>query len=64
MGQLAAISAVELGGAAIAGALDKAGVAPEMVEAKFMGQVLQAGSGQNPAWQAAAAAGVPLRANC
>ncbi|MCO4273816.1 acetyl-CoA C-acetyltransferase [Pseudarthrobacter sp. HLT3-5] len=63
MGQLAALSAVELGGAAIAGALDKAGIAPETVEVVMMGQVLQAGSGQNPARQAAAAAGIPLHAH-
>ncbi len=59
-GQLAALSAVELGGgAAIAGALDKARIAPDMVDVVIMGQVLQAGSGQNPARQAAAAAGIP-----
>lgn len=63
MGQLAALSAVELGGAAIAGALDKARIAPNMVEVVIMGQVLQAGSGQNPARQAAAAAGIPLHAH-
>jgi acetyl-CoA C-acetyltransferase len=63
MGQLAPLSAVELGGAAIAGALDKAGIAPELVEAVIMGQVLQAGSGQNPARQAAAKAGIPLSAH-
>ncbi|MHA7196505.1 acetyl-CoA C-acetyltransferase [Paenarthrobacter nitroguajacolicus] len=63
MGQLAALSAADLGGAAIAGALDHAGVAPEAVEAVIMGQVLQAGSGQNPARQAAAAAGIPLHAH-
>jgi acetyl-CoA C-acetyltransferase len=63
MGQLAPLSAVELGGAAIVGALDKAGVAPDVVEAVIMGQVLQAGSGQNPARQAAAKAGIPLYAH-
>lgn len=63
MGQLAALSAVELGGAAIAGALDKAGIAPDMVQVVIMGQVLQAGSGQNPARQAAAAARIPLHAH-
>ncbi|MBE4719529.1 acetyl-CoA C-acyltransferase [Pseudarthrobacter sp. AB1] len=63
MGQLAPLSAVELGGAAIAGALSKAGVAPEAVEAVVMGQALQAGAGQNPARQAAVAAGIPLAAH-
>ncbi|UZX02835.1 acetyl-CoA C-acetyltransferase [Arthrobacter sp. CDRTa11] len=63
MGQLAPLSAVELGGAAIAGALDSAGVPAEAVQAIIMGHVLQAGAGQNPARQAAFAAGIPLRAH-
>jgi acetyl-CoA C-acetyltransferase len=63
MGQLAPLSAVELGGAAIAGALDKAGIRPDAVEAVIMGQVLQAGAGQNPARQAAVAGGIPLSAH-
>lgn len=63
MGQLAPLSAVELGGAAIAGALDKARIRPDTVEAVIMGQVLQAGAGQNPARQAAVAGGIPLSAH-
>lgn len=63
MGQLAPVSAVELGGAAIAGALSKAGIRPDAVEAVIMGQVLQAGAGQNPARQAAVAGGIPLSAH-
>ncbi|MDQ0826043.1 acetyl-CoA C-acetyltransferase [Arthrobacter sp. B2I5] len=63
MGQLAPLSAVELGGAAIAGALDKAGLRPEAVEAVIMGHVLQAGAGQNPARQAAVLGGIPLSAH-
>lgn len=63
MGQLAPLTAVELGGAAIAGALDKAGVRPDAVEAVIMGHVLQAGAGQNPARQAAVAGGIPLSAH-
>lgn len=63
MGQLAPLSAVELGGAAIAGALEKAGVRPDAVEAVVIGHVLQAGAGQNPARQAAVAGGVPLSAH-
>ena len=58
-GQLAALTAVQLGAAAIAGALVRAGVAPEQVDAVLMGQVLQAGCGQNPARQSAIAAGIP-----
>ncbi|GAA4046247.1 acetyl-CoA C-acetyltransferase [Arthrobacter methylotrophus] len=63
MGQLAPLSAVELGGAAIAGALDRAGIQADAVEAVIMGHVLQAGAGQNPARQAAVAGGVPLSAH-
>lgn len=62
LGQLSALSATELGGTAIAGALAGAGIAPEEVDAVIMGQVLQSGSGQNPARQSAAAAGIPLSA--
>jgi acetyl-CoA acetyltransferase family protein len=58
-GQLSALSAVELGSAAIAGALARAGVSPGQVNAVLMGQVLQAGCGQNPARQSAIAAGIP-----
>ncbi|MCJ1706753.1 acetyl-CoA C-acetyltransferase [Microbacterium sp. VKM Ac-2923] len=57
-GQLAGLTAVELGGAAIDGALERAGVAAARVDAVLMGQVLQAGAGQNAARQAAIAAGV------
>lgn len=63
MGQLAPLSAVELGGAAIAGALDMARIRPDAVDAVIMGQVLQAGAGQNPARQAAVAGGIPLSAH-
>jgi len=60
-GALAAFSAADLGGVAIAGALERAGVAPEEVEYVIMGQVLMAGQGQVPARQAAAKAGIPMR---
>ncbi|GAA3894070.1 acetyl-CoA C-acetyltransferase [Leifsonia kafniensis] len=58
-GQLASFTAVQLGAAAITGALARTGVAPEQVDAVLMGQVLQAGCGQNPARQSAIAAGIP-----
>jgi acetyl-CoA acetyltransferases len=58
-GQFAALTAVQLGTVAIAGALADAGVRPEQVDAVIMGQVLQAGAGQNPARQSAVAAGIP-----
>ena len=57
-GQLAAFSAVELGGKAIAAALERGGVAAEQVDAVIMGHVIQAGAGQNPARQASIAAGL------
>ena len=52
-------SAVELGGVAIAEALARAGVSPAEVDYVLMGQVLQAGTGQITARQAAIAAGIP-----
>lgn len=60
LGSLKDFAATDLGGFAIKGALEKAGVAPEQVEYVIMGQVLQAGAGQIPARQAAAKAGVPM----
>jgi acetyl-CoA C-acetyltransferase len=59
-GALAALPAVELGGRAVAAALERAGVAPEAVEHVIMGHVLQAGQGQITARQAAVRAGVPM----
>ncbi|GAA2039926.1 acetyl-CoA C-acetyltransferase [Agromyces tropicus] len=60
-GNLGRLSAVELGTIAIRGALEKSGVSPDDVDAVIMGQVLQAGAGQNPAKQSAVAAGIPWR---
>ncbi|MBW9108272.1 acetyl-CoA C-acetyltransferase [Microbacterium ureisolvens] len=57
-GQLAPLTAVQLGSAAIKGALDKAGIPADAVDAVLVGQVLAAGSGQNPARQAAVGAGI------
>ncbi len=59
-GAFADVTAVELGGAAIRGAIDRAGIAATDVEYVIMGQVLQAGCGQMPARQAAVAGGVSL----
>lgn len=61
LGALAPLSATELGAHAIKGAL--AGIDPEVVDAVIMGQVLQAGVGQNPAKQAALGAGISPRAH-
>ena len=60
LGSLASKSASELGGVAIAGALERAGVGPDQVQYVIMGQVLQAGAGQITARQAAVAAGISM----
>ena len=57
-GQLASFTAVELGAHAIRAALAASGVKAEQVDAVIMGQVLQAGAGQNPARQSAIGAGI------
>jgi acetyl-CoA C-acetyltransferase len=59
-GALASFSAAELGGLAIAAALQRAGVSPDEVEHVLMGQVLMAGQGQVPSRQAAVKAGIPM----
>ena len=59
-GALASFSAADLGGFAIAAALQRAGVAPREVEHVIMGQVLMAGQGQVPSRQAASKAGIPM----
>ena len=58
-GQLAPLTAVQLGSAAIKGALEQGGVPADAVDAVLVGQVLPAGVGQNPARQAAVGAGLP-----
>ncbi|MBM7646972.1 acetyl-CoA C-acetyltransferase [Scopulibacillus daqui] len=58
-GSLKDISAVKLGALVIKSAIEKAGVNPDQVDEVIMGNVLQAGLGQNPARQAAIGAGVP-----
>jgi acetyl-CoA C-acetyltransferase len=60
LGGLRSLSGADLGGIAIKAALERAGVAPEQVDYVIMGQVLQAGTGQIPARQAAAKAGIPM----
>jgi len=59
-GALAGFSAAELGGFAIKAALERAGLTPEQIDYVFMGQVLQAGTGQITARQAAVQAGIPM----
>ncbi|TDW81731.1 acetyl-CoA C-acetyltransferase [Kribbella pratensis] len=60
LGGLKGFTGAELGGFAIKGALEKAGVAPDQVEYVIMGQVLQAGGGQITARQAAVKGGIPM----
>ncbi|MEP6652489.1 MAG: acetyl-CoA C-acyltransferase [Myxococcales bacterium] len=58
-GELASLPAARLGATAIAAALQRAGVPGELVGEVYMGCVLSAGQGQNPARQAAIGAGLP-----
>lgn len=58
-GSLTGISAVDMGALVIAEAMRRAGVEPGQVDEVIMGNVLQAGLGQNPARQAAVKAGIP-----
>ena len=60
LGGLKSLSGSDLGGHAIKGALEKAGVSGDQVDYVIMGQVLQAGAGQIPARQAANKGGIPL----
>ncbi|MHB1486076.1 MAG: acetyl-CoA C-acetyltransferase [Acidimicrobiales bacterium] len=59
-GALGSFRATDLGGKAIAAALERAGVQPDQVDYVFMGQVLGAGAGQITARQAAVAGGIPM----
>jgi acetyl-CoA C-acetyltransferase len=58
-GSLAGFTAMELGSIAIRATLERSGVAPEQVEYVIMGHVIQAGTGQITARQAAVGAGIP-----
>lgn len=58
-GSLASVSATQLGAIAIKGAIENAGIAPELVQEVFMGNVISANLGQAPATQAAVFAGLP-----
>ncbi len=63
-GSLKGFTATQLGAVAIKGALEKAGVKPELVNDVLMGSVIQANLGQAPARQAAKFAGLPNEVNC
>ena len=64
LGALSSIPAPKLGAIAIKGALQKIDLKPEMVEEVLMGNVVQAGTGQAPARQAAIYAGIPDSVPC
>ncbi len=63
-GVLADVPATQLGGIAIKGALEKAGLAPELVDTVYMGNVVSSNLGQAPARQAALQAGLSSTAQC
>ena len=60
LGSLKDFSATDLGGVAIKGALEKAGISGDQVDYVVMGHVLQAGCGQVTARQAAVKGGIPM----
>ncbi len=64
MGALSTVPAPKLGAVAIKGALEKIDLNPELVEEVLMGNVVQAGTGQAPARQAAIYAGIPDSVPC
>ncbi|MGA3889760.1 acetyl-CoA C-acetyltransferase [Ralstonia nicotianae] len=63
-GELASLTAPQLGATAIRAAVERAGLKPEQIEEVIMGCVLPAGQGQAPARQAALGAGLPLSVGC
>jgi len=64
LGGLSTIPAPKLGAIAIQGALHKIQLKPEMIDEVLMGNVVQAGTGQAPARQAAIYAGIPDSVPC
>ena len=64
LGSLSSVPAPRLGAIAIKGALDKINLNPDLVEEVLMGNVVQAGTGQAPARQAAIFAGIPDTVPC
>lgn len=60
LGGLKSLSAAELGAIAIREAIARSGIDAKKVDYVIMGQVIQAGAGQNPARQAAVGAGIPM----
>ena len=60
LGSLAALPAPDLGALAVEAALQRAGITGDQVDAVFLGHVVQAGAGPNPARLAAARGGIPM----
>ena len=60
LGAFKDLSAADLGAVAIRGALERAGISGDQVDYVVMGQVIQAGAGQNPARWASTRAGIPM----
>ncbi len=58
-GAFGTVPAHVLGTAAVRAAIERAGIAPEDIDEAILGQILIGGQGQNPARQAARAAGIP-----
>lgn len=63
-GDFTALSAPQLGAAAIKAAVERAGLSPDQINEVIMGNVLSAGQGQAPARQAALGAGIPQSVGC
>jgi len=63
-GALSTVPATQLGSVAIKGAIEKAGINPDVIDEVYMGNVLQANNGQAPARQASLAAGIPNTVPC
>jgi len=63
-GTLSGMPASSIGAKIIAGVLDRSGIKPDQIDEVILGQVLTAGTGQNPARQAAIEAGLPETVPC
>lgn len=63
LGSLLPLQATDLGGVVVAEAVRRAGTDPASVDECVMGNVVAAGLGQNPAWQAALTRGLPSTVN-
>lgn len=64
LGSLSSLTAVQLGGIAFKGALEKSGIDKKLIQEVFVGNVISAGLGQAPATQVAAAAGLGFDIPC